>query len=89
MCKMVMLILAVKNCEKSKILPYFQLTCESATVSKMLAEDMDFWVRYTDFITHGTAKHEHHHICKSFPCKWLRWMPAHTESCVIRKKPQA
>ena len=54
----------------------------------MLAEDMGFWVRYADFITHGTAKH-HHHICVSFHCKWLRWMPTHTENCVIGNKPQA
>ena len=49
---------------------------------------MGFWVRYADFITHGTAKH-HHHICVSFHCKWLRWMPTHTENCVIGNKPQA
>ena len=49
---------------------------------------MEFWVRYTDFIAHGTAKH-HHHICVSFHCKWLRWMPAHTENCALGNKPQA
>ena len=54
----------------------------------MLAEDMEFWVRYTDFITRGTAKH-HHRISVGFHCKWLRWTPAHTENCVIGNKPQA
>ena len=54
----------------------------------MLAEDMEFWVRYTDFITRGTAKH-YHRISVGFHCKWLRWTPAHTEHCVIGNKPQA
>lgn len=59
-------------------------------VSKMLAEDTDLWVGYTDFFTYGNmSKHEHSHICPSFPCKCLRWMPAHTVSCVIGEEPQA
>lgn len=87
MCKMVMLIPAVKNCEKSEISPYFQLTYQPATVSKMLAEDMDFWVKQTNFITHGAAKHEHHHIYVSSPCKWLRCNAAQMVSCVIGEGP--